>query len=119
MVARSSVEAEFRAMAIGVCELLWIKIILKDLMIESESMKLYYDNKSAINIAHNLVQHDRMKHIEVNKHFIKEKIDSELITIPHLTLENQLADVLIKGLSTSRFQVIAGKLGMEDIHSPT
>lgn len=51
------------------------------------------------------------------KHFIKEKIDSGLITIPYVTLENQLADVLIKGLSTSRFQEITGELGMEDIHS--
>ena len=83
MVVRSSAEAEFCVMALGVCELLWIKIILKDLMIESGSMNLYYDNKSAINIAHNMIQHDRMKHVEVVRHFIKKMIDSGLITIPH------------------------------------
>jgi len=55
VVARSSAEVEFHAMALGICELLWIKIILKDLMIESGSMNLYDDNKSTISIAHNLV----------------------------------------------------------------
>ncbi|XP_058767437.1 uncharacterized mitochondrial protein AtMg00810-like [Vicia villosa] len=54
VVARSSAEAEFRAMAQGICELLWLKIILEDLKIRwDESMRLYCDNKSAISIAHN------------------------------------------------------------------
>nr|KYP52584.1 hypothetical protein KK1_025538 [Cajanus cajan] len=58
VVARSSAEAEFRAMAQGICELLWLKIILEDLRIKSEGpMKLYCDNKSAISIAHNPPPH--------------------------------------------------------------
>ena len=49
-----SVETEFRAMTAGVCELLWVKIILKDLKVQwSKPMKLYCDHKSTINIAHN------------------------------------------------------------------
>ena len=77
VVARSSAEAEFRAMAQGICELLWVKMILKDLKIVfQEPMVLYCDNKTAISIAHNLVQHDRTKHVEVDRHFIKEKIDN-------------------------------------------
>ena len=60
-------------MALGICELLWMKIILDDLKIKCNGpMKLYCDKKSAINIAHNPVQHDRTKHVEVEKHFIKE-----------------------------------------------
>ena len=59
MVARSSAKAEFRAMATGGCELLWVKIILEDLKVQwSKLMKLYCDNKSAISIPHNSVQHD-------------------------------------------------------------
>lgn len=62
VVARSSAEAEFRAMAQGVRELFWLKIILEDLKVKWEGpMKLYYDNKSEISIAHNPVQHDRTK----------------------------------------------------------
>lgn len=81
-------------------------------------MRLYCDNKSAINIAYNLVQHDRTKHIEVDRHVIKEKLDSGLICTPYVTSGNQLADVLTKGLSTLIFENIISKLRMENIYSP-
>ncbi|KAL0360592.1 UNVERIFIED_CONTAM: Retrovirus-related Pol polyprotein from transposon RE1 [Sesamum radiatum] len=73
VVARSSAEAEFRGMAQGICELLWIKRVLSDLRIEhAKPMNLYCDNKAAIEIAQNPVQHDRTKYVEVDRHFIKE-----------------------------------------------
>ena len=56
-------------------------------------MRLYCDNKSAISIAHNPVQHDKTKHIEVDKHFIKEKLDSGQICIPYISSSDQLANV--------------------------
>ena len=75
VVARSSAEAEFRAVAQGMCEVLWIRRILQVLkVLEALPMKLYCDNKVAISIAHNPVLHDQTKHVEVDKHFIKEKI---------------------------------------------
>lgn len=118
VVARSSAEAEFRAMAQGICELLWLKIILEDLQIEWDgSMRLYCDNKSAISIAHNPVQHDKSKHIEINRHFIKEKLDSGLICTPYVSSRSQLADVLPKGLNGTIFHQMIHKLGMEDPYS--
>ena len=73
MVARSSTELEFKVIAQGLCELLWLKIILDDFRIKWDyPMKLYYDNKSAINITHNPIQHDRTKHIEVERHSSKK-----------------------------------------------
>ena len=70
VVARSSTESEFRVIAQGLCELLWLKIILDDLKVKWECpMKLYCDNKSAINIAHNPIQHNRrsiLKLIEIS-----------------------------------------------------
>lgn len=84
MVARSSAKAKFRAMAHGICELLWIKIILDDLRIKWEGkMKLYQDNKLTINIVYNPLQHDQAKEIEVDQHFTKEKPDSGMICIPY------------------------------------
>jgi hypothetical protein len=57
-----------------------MKIILKDLRIKwDESMKLYCDNKSAIAIAHNPVQHNITKHMEIDRYFIKEKLEIGLI----------------------------------------
>ncbi|WMV55458.1 hypothetical protein MTR67_048843 [Solanum verrucosum] len=119
VVARSSAESKFRFMAMGVCELLWLKIILDDLKIRWKGhMRLYCDNKSTISIAHNPVQHDRTKHIEVDRHFIKEKLDKGLICTPFISTKDQVADVLTKGLPNNMFQDLISKQGMEDIHSP-
>ena len=117
VVARSSAEAEFRAMAQGVCELLWMKIIVDDLKIKYEApMGLVCDNKFAINIAHNPVQHDRTKHIEIDRRFIKEKLDSGLIATEYIPSKLQLADMFTKGLPTEQLQDLTCKLGMIDIH---
>jgi transposase InsO family protein len=119
VVARSSAEAEFRSMALGICELLWLKIILDDLKVKWESpMKLFCDNKAAIAIAHDPVQHDRTKHIEIDRHFIKEKLDSGLICTPFVSTGDQIADVFTKGLSAVAFQRLLCKLGMDNIHLP-
>ena len=119
VVARSSAEAEFRAMVQGICELLWLKIILEDMKVKwGEPMRLYCDNKSAISITHNLVQHDRTRHIEVDRHFIKEKLDSGLICTSYVSTQGQLADILTKGLNSSNFKRIISKLRMENTYSP-
>jgi hypothetical protein len=61
-------------MAKAICELLWIKNLMQELQVEQTSpMRLYFDSKAACDIAHNPVQHDRTKHVEVDRHFIKEK----------------------------------------------
>jgi hypothetical protein len=85
MVARFSAEAEFRAMAHGVCEILWLKILLKELGFDSkDSLRLYCDNKAAISIAHNPIQHDQTKHVEIDRHFIKEKLREGTICTPYV-----------------------------------
>lgn len=74
--------ARTEALPFAVCELLWLKITLDDLRIKKDkNEQLICDNRSAINIAKNPIDHDRTKHIEVDKHFIKEKIDAGLITL--------------------------------------
>ena len=82
-------------------------------------MDLYCDNKAAIAIAHNSVQHDRTKHVEVDRHFVKEKLDAEIIYFPFISSEYQLADVLTKAVSTMVFLNSLDKLGMCDIFTPT
>jgi len=120
VVARSSAEAEFRAMAQGVSELLWMKIILDDLKIKYQApMGLACDNKSAMSIAHNPVQHDRTKHVEIDRHFIKDKLDDGLIVTEYIPSRLQLTDMFPKGLPTKQFEDLTCKLGMIDIHSPT
>ena len=112
VVARSSVEAEFRGMTLCVCELLWIKIVLSNLGFkQNETMNL----QSVIAIAHNPVQHDRIKHVEIDRYFIKEKLEARIISFPFVRSELQLADVLTKGLSSRMFNQSLFKLGMCDI----
>ena len=120
VVARSSAEAEYRSMANGVCELLWIRRVLEELKMEIDlPMKLFCDNKAAISIAHNPVQHDRTKHVEVDRHFIKENLDAGIICIPFVGTADQTADILTKGLFRPVFEKMISKLGMFDIYLPT
>lgn len=68
VVALSSAEAEFRGIAKGLCELLWLRRLLIEICFApSCEIELFCDNKAAINISHNLVQHDRTKHVEVDR----------------------------------------------------
>jgi hypothetical protein len=78
VIARSSAEAEYRAMASTTSELIWIKQLLVELGINTrEPMKMYCDNQTARHIASNPVFHERTKHIEVDCHFICEKIQEK------------------------------------------
>ena len=120
VVARSSAKSEFRAITQGLCELFWLKIILDDLRIKWDGpMKLYCDKKSPINIAHNPIQHDRTKHIEFDRHFIKENLEEGVVCLSYVPSEHQLVDILTKGLNNSMFHDLVFKLGMEDIYSST
>ncbi|RDY07721.1 Copia protein, partial [Mucuna pruriens] len=74
VVGQSSVKAKVRVMTHGIYEGLWMKIILDDLKVKYEElMKFFCDNNATISISHNPIQHDRTKHIKIDKHFIKGK----------------------------------------------
>jgi len=119
VVARSSAEAEYRAIAQGVCELIWINKLLQDLFVPlPEPMKLFSDSKSAISIVHNPVQHDRMKHVRLDRDYIKSEIENGTFTLHYVPTKLQEADILTKALLKSDFESNVSKLGMIDIHCP-
>jgi hypothetical protein len=93
-MARSSAEAEYRAMTLTASELIWIKQLLADLGIKNqEPMKMCCDNQPARHIASNPVFHERTKHIEVDCHFIREKLQSKEIETPFIRSKDQLVDI--------------------------
>lgn len=70
MVVRSSAKAKYRSMAHGICELLWPKMLLAELGFPMKGLtNLFCDNKAVISIAHDIVQHDRTKHVEIDLYF--------------------------------------------------
>ena len=120
VVALSSAEVEFRGITKGVCELLWLKRLVEEVMCSAQdTMDLFCDNKAAIAIAHNPVQHDRTKHVEGDTHFIKEKLEDKIIQFPFVKSEDQLTDILTKVVSSKIFHNSLDKLGIEDIYAPT
>ncbi|KAK0585152.1 hypothetical protein LWI29_024002 [Acer saccharum] len=120
VVSRSSAEAEFRGIAQGITELLWLKNLLGDLGFHpKDSMKLYCDNKASAQIANNPIQHDRTKHVEIDRFFIKEKLEEKIIELPHVPSKDQLADILTKAINRRNFHDSISKLGMSDIYAPT
>ena len=81
---------------------------------------MFCDNKVSCDITYNRVQHDRTKHVEVNRFFIKENLDDKIVELPKIRLEDQLADILTKVAVLSRvFSKFLDKLGMCNIYAPT
>ena len=80
-------------------------------------LKVYRDNQTALCIAQNPVHHDRTKHVEVDRYFIKEKIKEGIVEFSFVPSFQQVADVLTKGLPRQQFEALVDKLGMINIHS--
>ncbi|RVW37728.1 Retrovirus-related Pol polyprotein from transposon RE1 [Vitis vinifera] len=119
-VSLSSVEAEYRAMTGACCELTWLRYLLKDLgVLHQEPTLLYCDNKAALHIVANPVFHECTRHIEMDCHYIRDKIQDGSIITRHVSSAHQLADILTKPLGKEFFAPMIRKLGVQDIHSPT
>ena len=119
VVARSSAESEYRAMAHVTCEFIWTRHILREIGFgDPGTMNLWCDNQTSIHIANNPVFHERTKHIKVDCHFVREKLEQKLIATNHVRTGEQLADIFTKSLVGKRVTYICNKLGMIDIYAP-
>lgn len=112
VVARSSAEAEYRSMAITTCEVTRLSTLLKELgLINLPPTTLKCDNQAAIAIAANPILHERTKHLEVDCHYIRDKVNSGAIVTEHVSSGDQIADILTKILSVQQHKKLLTKLG--------
>ena len=110
-VARSSTKVEYCALADTTSELLWLRWLLKDLGVSTNSVTpLYYDNQSAIHIAHNDVFHERTKHIEIDYHFICYQLVHGAFKLISVSSEDQLADIFTKSHPKGRLRTLVDNL---------
>ncbi|KAE8670892.1 APO protein 3 [Hibiscus syriacus] len=106
-----SAESDFRAMALGICEGMWIKRLLTELDLDDKkNFEIFSDSQSAMSIAKNPVQHDRTKHIEIDKHFIYEKVNNGVAKLQYISTKKQLADIFTKALPRVTFDEMSFKL---------
>lgn len=93
-VCRNSTEVDYRSMASTIFELQWLTNILKEILKSFKQLALlYYDNVSAIHIASNSSFHDRTKHIDLDYHLVREKLQQGLFHFLHVSSSQQLVDV--------------------------
>uniref|UniRef100_A0A2N9FDB6 Reverse transcriptase Ty1/copia-type domain-containing protein n=1 Tax=Fagus sylvatica TaxID=28930 RepID=A0A2N9FDB6_FAGSY len=108
---RSSIEAEYRSLATGAAELAWIRQVLCDLGLYLPSAPLIRcDKTSALALASNLGFHGCTKHIEVDYHFVRERVVRGDLALQFISTDDQLADVFIKALPSTRFHRLCSKL---------
>ena len=103
-VSRSSVEAGYRVVENGVAEASWLRQLLQELHAPLRRATLVYcDNISAVYMSSNPVQHQHTKHIELDLHFVRERVAVGDIRVMHMPTSSQYVDIFTKGLPSSIF----------------
>ncbi|KAJ9553280.1 hypothetical protein OSB04_017325 [Centaurea solstitialis] len=104
VVSRSSAEAEYRGIANVVAETAWLRNLLLELCCPlSRATVVFCDNVSAMYLASNPVQHQRTKHVEIDLHFVRERVAIGHVRVLHVPSAYQYADIFTKGLPSSLF----------------
>lgn len=110
-VALSTCEAEYIAASMCSCQGLWLRKLLKEMKIQkNEAINILVDNKSAISLAKNPIDHGGSKHIETRYHFIRDKVSKGKVKLLYCKSEANLADLLTKPLKKNKFEDLRNKM---------
>nr|GEZ07327.1 retrovirus-related Pol polyprotein from transposon TNT 1-94 [Tanacetum cinerariifolium] len=112
-------KSEYIALSGCCAQILWIRSQLSDYGLAFNKIPMYCDNKSAIALCWNNVQHPRSKHIDIKYHFIKEQVKNGVIELYFINTEYQLADLFTKALGRDRIEFLINKLGMRSFTPET
>ena len=114
-IARSSTEAEYRALAATTSEIAWLTSLLSELHLPlSKPPLILCDNIGATQLSLNPVMHSRMKHIAIDLHFVRDYVNKGLLDVRHVSTHDQFADLLTKALPKARFHLLKSKIGVLD-----
>jgi hypothetical protein len=115
-VSKFSTETEYWCLALVTTKVYWLRMLLCELQISLESAPIVWcDNVSALAFAFNPIFHARSKHIEVDYHYVQEKVTNRDIILQHLPSSLQLTDIFTKGHTTDRFCFLRDKLSVLDL----
>jgi hypothetical protein len=116
VVALSSCEAEYIANANTTCQGIWLSRLLGELLgIQAPKVKLLVDNKSARALSKNPQHHDRSKHIDTRYNFICDCVERGEADIDHVSIRDQLADIVTKALGRIRFVELRQQVGVVEV----
>ncbi|PKU83709.1 Retrovirus-related Pol polyprotein from transposon TNT 1-94 [Dendrobium catenatum] len=114
-VAKSSTEAEYRALSAATSNVLWIRRLLDEVGIpQQQPTTIHCDNISAMALAKNPVFHARTKHIEIDYHFIRQHLNSGAIQLSYIASSDNISDIFTKSFSPAGFQELRRKLTIQD-----
>ncbi|GKC76871.1 retrovirus-related pol polyprotein from transposon TNT 1-94 [Tanacetum coccineum] len=118
-IAISTTEVEYIAMSGCCAQILWMRSQLTDYGFAFNKIPLYCDNRSAISLCCNNVQHSRSKYIDIRHHFIREQVENGVVELYFVMTDYQLADIFTKVLPGERFEFLLPRLGMKSMTSKT
>jgi hypothetical protein len=112
-VALSTAEAEYIALCVAVREAVWLHKLLADLFgHEMDSTVIHCDNQSCVKLSENPVFHDKLKHIEIKYHYIRDMVQRKAVHVQYLSTHEQVADVFTKPLARTKFEYFRERLGL-------
>jgi hypothetical protein len=114
-IALSTTEAEYMASSQSTKEAIWLRKLLADVgFVQQDATAIICDNQGCIALPKNPTYHSRRKHIDVQHHFIREKLESGEISLKYYPMEDMVADVLTKALTKERHQWLAKAMGFRE-----
>ena len=119
-MSRSSSEAEYRAMADATCELILLTTLLSEMHCPTQlPATMFCDNQSALYIASNPIYYEQTKHVEIDCHVVREKLQSGFLKTLHVKSDLQLADTLTKPVQPGIFKSLISKIGIHTLCLPS
>ena len=114
-VALSTLEAEYMSMSRAAQEIIWLRLLLKELNIDNcqQPTTLIGDNQGCLSTVVNDKITQNVKHIDIHHHFLRERVRSGEIAVAHCASNDMLADILTKPLSETKFKIVRTKMGIQ------